>query len=136
MKKIIFAVIVINSFLHACTKDRGPVIPNIPVNTVSFSSDIQPIFDLNCTSCHNTDQQANNGNLNLDTGLSYQNLVGINADGFNIKRVTAKDLNNSLLYKKIDGSMEYGSNMPLGGSLDETSQKLIKVWIEEGALNN
>jgi len=135
MKRITIIIILIGSFFNSCTKDSGPIVPAL-TTTVSFSADIQHIFDQNCTTCHNSAQQATNGNLNLESGHAYQNLVNVAASGYDIKRVTPKDINNSLLYKKIDNSLEYGANMPLGGSLNDADIQLIKAWIEEGALDN
>jgi hypothetical protein len=50
--------------------------------------------------------------------------------------VVPGDANASVLYKKIDGSGAYGSNMPLGGSLSPAQIEIIRRWIDEGALNN
>ncbi len=134
MKKIfgITMSILLAISLSNCTKDVGPVEePNPSADNVSFTQDIQPIFDQNCISCH-----PNSGNLDLTAAHAYNQLVNINASGYSGKRVVPDAPENSVLYKKIDGSGTYGSNMPLGGSLSATQINNIKQWIIEGAQNN
>ncbi len=117
---------------QSCSKDVGPIEPeNNPTQNVKFATDVQPIFNNQCVSCH-----GNSGNLNLESGNSYNNLVGVNASGYSGKRVVAGDAEHSILYKKIDGSGQYGSNMPLGSNLSAAQINTIKQWIDEGALNN
>ncbi len=117
--------------LQSCSKDVGPVEENPQTQNVSFANDIQPIFEQNCVSCH-----PSSGNLDLTSGNSYANLVDVNASGYAGKLVIAGDSENSILYKKINGSGAYGSNMPLGGSLSATQITVIKQWIDEGAKDN
>ncbi len=131
MRKILALLLVTFLALQACKKDQGPQEPEDNNSPVSFSNDIQPIFNQNCTSCH-----PNSGNLDLRAGQSYNNLVNVQAGGYPALRVKPGDPEHSVLYKKIDGSGAYGSNMPLGGSLTSTQKNLIKTWIEQGALNN
>jgi hypothetical protein len=135
-KKILFLIILLTGF-YSCTKKQGPVEPEINLVTVSFATDIQPIFDAQCISCHNLNLESNFGNLNLESDKSYLELVNIEADFDNsYKRVLPEDGENSYLWMKINGSFE-SSNMPLGGTpLSETEQDLIKKWIDEGALDN
>ncbi len=133
MKKIYTLLLVLTILLsQSCTKDKGPIeVENNPTENVKFATDIQPIFNNNCISCH-----GNSGNLNLESGNSYSNLVDVNASGYSGKLVIANDADNSILYKKIDGSGAYGSNMPLGSSLSSAQINTIKQWIIEGAQNN
>ncbi len=131
MKKIFYSLIFVVFLTNSCTKDEGPVLPEVEINEVSFSNDIQPIFDNNCISCH-----PSSGNLDLTAGNSYNQLVNINASGYTAIRVIPNEPENSVLYKKIDGSGTYGSNMPLGGSLNANEVELIRLWIEQGAKNN
>ncbi len=127
----LLTILLIAATLQSCKKDEGPVIPEQEATEVSFVNDIQPIFDSNCISCH-----PSSGNLNLTSGNSYNQLVNINASGYSAKRVVPNEPENSVLYKKIDGSGTYGSNMPLGGSLSTNQVNLIKQWIAQGAKNN
>jgi len=129
----IFLVIILIYSLSGCYKDIGPIEDNNnPANeNVSFANDVQPIFEQSCISCH-----PNSGNLDLTNDNAYNQLVNVNASGYNAKRVVPGDAENSVLYKKIDDSGVYGSNMPLGSSLSSTQINTIKQWINEGALNN
>ncbi len=132
MKKIHLSLIVLVSIIFFnCSKDKGPVDDNQQAENVSFANDVQPIFDQNCTSCH-----PSSGNLDLTSANSYSQLVNVDASGFSGKRVVPGDADHSVLFKKIDGSGAYGSNMPLGGSLSATQIATIKQWIDEGANNN
>ena len=134
MKKIfeITTIILLLIILSNCAKDVGPIEElNPPAENISFTHDIQPIFDQNCISCH-----PNSGNLDLTAAHAYNQLVNINASGYSAKRVIPNEPENSVLYKKIDGSDTYGSNMPLGGALSTTQINHIKQWIIEGAQNN
>ncbi len=135
MKKLFLLLtgLLVISILQSCYKDIGPVEPEgeVPDNGISFGRDIQPIFDQNCINCH-----PSSGNLDLRAGNAYNNLVNVDASGYSGKLVVPNDPDNSILYKKIDGSNAYGSNMPLGGSLSATQINMIKQWITEGAQNN
>ncbi len=117
--------------IAGCKMDKGPVEPETDTDPISFVNHIQPIFDNYCTSCH-----PSSGNLDLSQGQSYSQLVNTSASGYNALRVKPGDPENSVLYKKIDGSGAYGSNMPLGSSLPQSDINKIKAWIEQGAPNN
>jgi hypothetical protein len=99
---------------------------------VSFSNQIQPIFNSQCTGCH-----GGNGGLTITAGASYNNLVNVNAQSScsSLKRVLPNDAANSVLYKKVSGTT-CGSQMPQGGSLSTSDIILIRDWINQGASNN
>ena len=99
---------------------------------VSFSNQIQPIFNSQCTGCH-----GGNGGLTITAGASYNNLVNVNAQSScpSLKRVLPNDAANSVLYKKVSGTT-CGSQMPQGGSLSTSDIALIRDWINQGASNN
>jgi len=133
MKTTIKLFLLILAFnFQSCSKDTGPIEDNNTAQqNVSFANDVQPVFTQNCTSCH-----PNSGNLDLSTGNSYNALVNVNASGYTGKLVIPGDADNSILYKKIDNSGAFGSNMPLGSSLSASQINTIKQWILEGALDN
>ncbi len=132
MKKIYLSFLIVILFtLYNCTKDTGPVDNDQTIANVSYVNDVQPIFNQYCTSCHPT-----SGNLDLTTSNSYSQLVNVNASGYSAKRVVPGDPEHSVLYKKIDDSGVYGSNMPLSGNLSQAQINIIKQWIVEGAQNN
>ena len=83
---------------------------------VKFSTDIIPIFtNFNCANCHDGDQDPD-----LTPGKEYNSLVPdyvIKGDGANSK-----------LYKKLDdGHKGYKNDLELAK---------LKLWIDQGALNN
>ncbi len=132
MKKNYLILFVLTSLVFFnCSKDKGPVDDQQTAENISFTNDVQPVFDQYCISCHPA-----SGDLDLTASHSYNQLVNVNASGYQAKRVVPGDPENSVLYKKIDGSGTFGSNMPLGGSLSAAQILLIKQWIEEGAPNN
>ena len=124
--------------LSSCIKQQGPVVPEVVVTTVSFKEDIQPIFDTSCTFCHSAAAEEFNGELNLEADQSYNELINVMAVTDNsYNRVTPEHIENSALYLMINESGTFTMSMPLGADpLSNHNQNLIKVWIEEGALNN
>ena len=85
---------------------------------IDYQSDIQPIFDNNCTNCHGS-----SGGLSLG---SYSSLI---AGGSSGDAVIPGDHSSSLLWQRInDGSM------PPSGNLSSSEINLIASWIDEGAL--
>ena len=93
----------------------------------NYDSKIQPIFDANCTSCH-----GNSGDLNLEQGVSYDNMVNQSSSygGF---IVNPGDRGSSSLYQKLVGNGSYGSRMPQGGQLEQSYIDIIGQWIDSGA---
>ncbi|MCF7903372.1 MAG: choice-of-anchor D domain-containing protein, partial [Candidatus Marinimicrobia bacterium] len=111
----------------------------IPVNLtgeaqqpVSFSNDIQPIFNSACVSCH-----GGNGGLFLTAGNAYGNLVNVTSSGYApAVRVKPGDTANSVLYGKIFNTGQFGQKMPPDSDLSTAQKTNIRQWIEQGALNN
>lgn len=88
--------------------------PDIPTD-ISFSADIQPIFDAKCLDCH--------GGMidpDLSPGESYDELV----DG---GYLDTDDPESSELYDKLSGGH---------GNTTIEEQLIILQWITEGAQNN
>ncbi|NOZ48161.1 MAG: hypothetical protein GXO79_15490, partial [Chlorobi bacterium] len=85
---------------------------------VSFTNDIQPIFDNKCNSCHSANIAM--AGLDLSTGNSYNNLTDGNL-------IDLENPENSGLYVKVKS----GHN---GSTSDDACS--ILGWIEEGATNN
>ena len=107
-----------------------------PTGSISFSSDIQPVFDLSCATsgCH---RAGHSTSLDLSGGSSYSNLVNVESKNYApSKLVEPSKSENSVLYLKIVGSSETGSKMPPGGTLSDASVANIRAWITEGAENN
>ena len=86
---------------------------------VDYATDIQPIFNNSCTSCH-----GNSGGLSLS---SYDNLMSNNV-------VVAGNHADSELYNRITLPETANGDMPPAGSLSQSDIDLIAQWIDEGAL--
>jgi len=134
---VLFIAIFTLNFI-SCTKQQGPVEPEIVISTVSFKDDIQPLFNDYCISCHKASLEGSFGELNLEADKSYEELV--NTDAFidaTVKRVLPNNATNSVLWQKINDSGLYETNMPMGADpLTQYNQDLIETWINEGALDN
>lgn len=107
-----------------------------PNESVSFSSDIQPVFDISCATsgCH---RAGHSTNLNLTEGNSYTDLINVRSVNYApLKLVDPGKSENSVLYLKIVGSSETGSKMPPGGTLSDANVANIQTWITKGAENN
>lgn len=105
------------------------------------------VFDQNCavSGCH--DSQSQSGNLLLETGAAYGNLVNQaphNSAAFNAGWLRAAvvpnvsgDLETSFIVHKLEGDLPdatYGERMPLHrGKLNGTLRDLISLWIQAGA---
>lgn len=107
---------------------------NITVSTVSFPTQIQPIFTNNCVNagCH----PGGGAPFSLQVGQSYGNLVNATSTAsplcsgqFRVKPFSATE---SVLYRRISGTI-CGRRMPVGGSLLTADQNLIRDWINQGA---
>ena len=90
-------------------------------NFKSFASDVQPILNKHCVSCHNT--QNPSGSVNLET---YNKVKII---------VVPKNSESSLLYGVISHTAGYPMP-PSGSKIPQQEIDIIKDWIDEGALDN
>jgi hypothetical protein len=103
---------------------------------VSFSAQIQPIFNQRCDQCH-SGSSAPQG-LRLDAANSYTDLVNVDSHEVpSLKRVEPGDPDNSYLVQKVEGTADVGGRMPLGGErLSDEDIDLIRQWISEGATSD
>ena len=90
---------------------------------VHYSTEIQPIFDANCTPCHITSTR---NNLSLS---NYTNIMSGNSTNGPV--IVSGDHANSLLWQKVNSG-----SMPPSGELTSGQINLIATWIDEGALDN
>jgi hypothetical protein len=86
---------------------------------LSFSEQIEPIFDSKCSGCH-----PNSGGLDLSTGNAYSSLKASD------KYINLNDPASSLIYTLPHPD---GSHYRKYSSQDAA---LVLKWIEDGALNN
>ncbi len=138
IKNILIIIVIIGGFLSSCTKDEGPVIienSTSQIDNVSYSLDIQPIFDDKCIACH--DQNHSSG-LDLKTSNSYGDLVNITSSAYSpILRIKPLSKDSSVLWHKIVNTGIYGGKMPqIGSALTNLEINKIEKWIELGAKND
>ena len=91
---------------------------------VHYSTEIQPIFDANCTPCHITSTR---NNLSLS---NYANIMS--GDSENGPVIDAGDHANSLLWQYVNS----GTMPPGNSNLTQSQIDLIATWIDEGALED
>ena len=106
--------------LDSCYYDKADKLyPYAVCDTASmkYSTNIKPLFDQYCVSCHNNNGTAN-GLVKLDT---YSDAVA--------------SISNSRLYNSVNWANPSGStkNMPQSGKLDDCSVAKISAWIRQGA---
>lgn len=119
-------------FFTSCLNNVEDLTGTVQTN-VSYSSDIQPIFNARCTSCHGGN--ISNGNLDLS---SYQALMNSNGVNYGSSIIVEGDASSSGLIDSIEPDPESGiSRMPQGGPFLSGNQiELIRAWINEGTQNN
>jgi len=121
MKKLLKIVLVssLSLLCFSCYYDEEVVIPDVilpPGTEAKFAADITPIFvNNNCAECHDASRDPD-----LRAGNEYDSLVP--------DYVTPGNADASLLYTKlaVEGHRD----------VDANSLALIKLWINEGALDN
>ena len=95
---------------------------------IDYSSEIQPIFEINCTECHSYGGGYAGG---LDLG-SYTNLM---EGGYSGDVVWPYYSSASLLIQKLNGTPAAGDQMPLNAEpLTGEIIELIANWIDQGAI--
>ena len=139
-KKIYLPVVILISvILYSACGDDNPTEPgdsDVTTPNTTLSSIQSNVFTPGCTSsnCHgNSGTQAN---LNLTSGQSFANLVGIESLLFApSKRVDAGNGANSILIKILKG--EVSPQMPQNrAKLSDAIIDSIAKWIDNGAMNN
>lgn len=139
-KKIYLPVVILISVIlySACSEDNPtePGDSNVTTPNATLSSIQSNVFTPGCTfsNCHgNSGTQAN---LNLTSGQSFANLVGIESLLFSpSKRVEAGNGANSILIKILKG--EVSPQMPQNrAKLSDAIIDSIAKWIDNGAMNN
>jgi len=114
---IIFAGMLAGILLFgSCEKVVFPPVEIELPDTVSYSLDIQPVWDNKCVSCHNGGR---------DPDLRPENsYVSLMSGGY----INIDEPEESELMKKLYGSHDSRAT--------EGEKQLILAWIDEGAKNN
>ena len=118
-------MLMVSLMATSCYYDEMPPEAVIPIpETVSYSRDIQPLWDQDCISCHKPGVTA----PDLTTTNSYSALMTNN------KYVIPGNVVGSKLHKSLvaDGA----SIMPTEGKWSDSKIALVDKWINDGALNN
>ncbi|MFQ6607798.1 MAG: T9SS type A sorting domain-containing protein [Fidelibacterota bacterium] len=107
------------------------LLPVLLLGQVDYYTEIQPIFNSYCISCH---VSGHSSGLDLTQSASYQDLVNVESSNYApALRVEPYAAENSVLWNKISNSGTYGSVMPPSGQIDQNHIDLISTWIDEGA---
>jgi hypothetical protein len=95
-------------------------------DTVSFSTDILPLFDRYCNSmdCHAGGSPS--AHLNLSDAVAYDQL-------FVKHEIDTLQPTQSFLYEQMNSG---GTPMPPSGRLSDYDVNLVLKWIEQGAKRN
>lgn len=107
---------------------------------VSFSEDVQHVFDRNCAvvGCHVTGPAP--FGLNLAPGFAFAQTVNQPArEKAGLMKIKPGDAENSWLYQKITDPKGIGALMPApqtGNTLTDIDKGIIRDWINNGAQNN
>ena len=104
---------------------------------VDYVTDIQPIWDLKCISCHVAGGSAAAGPI-LTSDKSYAAIVGVQSPTVAADLVAPGDPDASYLWHKLNGTQADvpgggGSPMPLGAPLSADELAAIEQWITDGA---
>jgi hypothetical protein len=105
---------------------------------VSFSQEIQPIFNASC-SCH-MGRFATEG-MDLASGQAFANIVNVKSRQSALDRIEPGDPAKSYMIHKLRNTQRTvggtGVRMPFGGAaLAPARIQLIEKWITQGAQNN
>ncbi len=88
---------------------------------IEFSTQVWPVIENNCLSCHNS---------SLSRG-------GVNLDGYQQVKYYSENLRNGIpVILGVINYMNGFSNMPPSKKLDDCTIRIIELWIEQGIHNN
>jgi hypothetical protein len=119
--RLLFLSGAVLALLTACEYDYIVPTPPPPVienDTISYSEDIQPIFNAECISCHPAVYKPD-----LTVNKSYNALISGNY-------VTGSEPATSLIYTKVN------TGGTMAGYTNAANVELIRRWIVAGAKND
>lgn len=122
MKEVLSAVILI-CLVSACSSDSEEElyqVSNCDTTLISFQSDILPIMEENCISCH--------GGVTPSAGLLLENYDQISS--------SAKNNSSGGMINRIERDESDPRLMPMGTKLPTCQISQIKAWVNQGSLNN
>ena len=99
---------------------------------ISFSKDIKPLIDQNCTECHTPGQEGSNASGFVTT--DYDSIMKGTKYG---PVVVAGNAISSSFYRLIAGKVDPSIRMPHGKeAISADNIAKIEKWIDQGAKNN
>ena len=139
---LMLSVLLVVSACSSGSKTTMPATSSVTSSlVVSFSKDIQPIFNSNCVICHQG-QVGAQASLTLEPKLSYSKLVDVpSTESATEMRVKAGAPDQSYLLAKLNGTQAQaggsGAQMPYGSPpIPQDQINLVQQWIAENAPNN
>jgi hypothetical protein len=110
-------------FLSACGGD--------PV--VSFSQDVKPVLDKNCSQCHLAGGQGE-----VASGFDMSSYEGLMKGAQFGQMIIAGDAQGSNMLVLMEGRADPSISMPHGEqkSVSKEDIQTVRLWIEQGAKNN
>ena len=134
--KIVFVIGIISYLLSSCLEDQGPLYINpCPCDTtpykdcecdedtllfISYSQNIQPLWDEYCIECHDGNIEP----INLITGNSFDFVIQY----INLEIPEASDLYQLVYMNFMPPEEDY--------RLNDDELDLVLEWIKQGAKNN
>lgn len=98
--------------------------------TVDYETQIQPIFDQHCVSCHGG--AFPQSGMDLSGGASLDNLVGTVSSGYApALRVVRGDPGSSVISNRLNNTGAFDGVMPPTGKITQEQIDLIDTWIVE-----
>lgn len=123
MKMLVPAQLILTAALVGCTTAPSTV-PADP----SYATDVQPVFDGSCITCHSGGAPSGAYSLTSRAGA-----VGAGSD--TVPNVIPDNAASSKLYRRISG-VETPQMPPGQAPLDTVKTATIRNWIDKGAKDN
>ncbi len=122
-------------FRHYITLSLTCLLPACAIQQVSYKDDVHPIIDSNCNGCHT----APHGYGYRTTGLTMETYDSLMQGTIYGPVIIAGDSRRSILNKLIEGrtgNMQKILHKDDNEGITKKEIETIKVWVDEGALNN
>lgn len=124
MRKLIIPVLFL--VFYGCYYDNEETLYGKPggscnTSSVTYSTDIVPIFQTNCFVCHSASLVSEGGG------------GGYNLQDYNVVKMLAL---NGRLVGAVSHAAGYSPMPKYGTKLNDCNISMIKVWVTNGALNN
>lgn len=140
-KRLVRVLPLVMIMAAGCQGGVNPVGPPTG-RTISYSQEVQPIYDAHCTSCHAAGgfgSTFGGGSMVLTSGQSHATTVDqASAQRPDLLLIKPGDSASSLLFLKVSqDTPPSGETMPLfGDRLSSTELAILKDWIDQGAADN